>query len=147
MLPIYSTEVIIGIVWWLFIMILNKQGNWKRNMKTKTIKPFLIGTVQIRYFFSNLQRSKRKSSINSEETFQNTTIRASNALKRKKKNSIIVMLETYLKFDPRAFWIAFLTDSESARQFTPLGWSESEPALFQTLFSNRYAVFLRSRTL
>lgn len=57
-----------------------------------------------------------------EETFQNTTTqkqadRCWSALKNEKK-IIIVMLETYLKFDPRAFWIAFLpSDSESARQF------------------------------
>lgn len=48
------------------------------------------------------------------------------------------MLETYLKFDPRAFWIAFLpSDSESARQFVFFFISTT---LFNTI---EYSIFTR----
>lgn len=54
----------------------------------------------------------------------------------KKKNKI-VMLETYLKFDPRAFLIAFLpSDSGSARQFVFF----VSTTLFNTI---EYSIFTR----
>lgn len=54
-----------------------------------------------------------------------------------KKNYKIVMLETYLKFDPRAFLIAFLpSDSGSARQFVFF----VSTTLFNTI---EYSIFTR----
>lgn len=59
MLPIYSTEVI-GIVWWLFIMILNEQRILKKG-------PFSSGQYKW-YFFSSLRRTQNHREIEKKQS-------------------------------------------------------------------------------
>lgn len=55
------------------------------------------------------------------------------------------MLETYLKFDPRAFWIAFFTLTRKARVNSRIRTHfVSTRTHTHTIFSNRYAVFLHA---
>lgn len=76
----------------------------------KEWNPKALGTVQMWHSFSNLRRNVSKHN--------NTKTSWSMLISLAKKKNKIVMLETYLKFDPRAFLIAFLpSDSGSARQF------------------------------